>query len=261
MIIGSLNIRVASNAEEHEQGIREPRIISFIQTNKPDSIGTQECTAFWRERLDERMAEIGYRRAQNTPPIRNTFKNYIWYRTETIELVDAGINWLSETPKEPSRGFGSKFYISAAWAVFRSKEDGTEYVHINTHLDVTDENIRKAEMELVLAMVKGFTDKGYEVLVTGDFNAREESVIYDGFTAVLADARKTAKHSTEMNTFNGYQRVPGQYRYDVPESEYIRIDFCFYTDKINVEQFSVIDRWDGGYMSDHNALLVQISSR
>ena len=69
MIIGSLNIRVASNAEEHEQGIREPRIISFIQTNKPDSIGTQECTAFWRERLDERMAEIGYRRAQNTPPI------------------------------------------------------------------------------------------------------------------------------------------------------------------------------------------------
>ena len=97
--------------------------------------------------------------------------------------------------------------------------------------------------------------------MTGDFNARERSVIYDGFTAVLADARKTARHSTEMNTFNGYQRVPGRYRYDVPESEYIRIEFCFHTDKINVEQFSVIDRWDGGYMSDHNALLVQFSSR
>ena len=87
-------------------------------------------------------------------------RNLGWHQTESTELLDAGIKWLSDTPDKPSKGFGSKYYISAAWAVFRSKADGTEYVHINTHLDVTDENIRKAEMGLVLAMVKGFTDKG-----------------------------------------------------------------------------------------------------
>lgn len=254
--IASLNIRVASNAEENEQGIREPRILSFLERKGPNSVGMQECCAFWGERLNEKMEEIGYCCAQEVPSDPNTFKNHIWYRTDTTELIDSGIYWLSETPEEPSKGYGSQYYISVSWALLKLKGQEAEYVHINTHLDYSDEAIRRAELDVLLPVVEKFITGGYAVVLTGDFNSREESCIYEHLAALLSDARKTAKKSTELNTFNGYQDRNQQYGYEVPESKYDRIDFCFHGDRVQIGQFQVIDKWEGGYMSDHNALLV-----
>ena len=45
----------------------------------------------------------------------------------------------------------------------------------------------------------------------------------------------------------------------IPVSNYTTGDFVFHNDdeQLHSEKFEVYDKWDGGYMSDHNALLAE----
>ena len=80
-------------------------------------------------------------------------------------------------------------WISAGWAILENKATGAQYVHINTHLFVGDAAIRTKEYEVLSTKIKEFTDKGYKVFVTGDFNTSTASDIYKGLTTNLLDAR------------------------------------------------------------------------
>lgn len=260
LTVSSLNLRYARNANENNQKYREPRIYSFINTNRPDSFGVQECEKFWRARLIATIGKIGYLPVQEEAYSDNgdyAFKNYIWYNSSTTKLIDGGRIWLSETPDKPSKGFGATNFISAGWAIFENKATGAQYVHINTHLFVGDEKIRGKEAEVLLAKIKEFTDKGYKVFVTGDFNSNTSSDVYKSMTEELLDVRSTAKESTKLNTFNGYSTEDTV----IDPSSYQSTDYCFYNEDINVyaDKFEVLDKWNGGYMSDHNALLVKFT--
>lgn len=243
----SLNLRIAKNAEQHNQGIREPRIAEFIADQSPNTLGVQESSDFWRDRLDLVLA--GYKRAQDSPAPEH-FKNYVYYNTNTTELVEGGRFWLSDTPDVASKAFGSRFFISCGWGIFKDKKSGAEFAHMNTHLDVFSEETRKAEIEVLLGRAKALAEK-YPVLITGDFNSREESIIYESLTncGFLADF-KTGLPSPDITyTFNGYESE------DEEPQKHLLIDFGFCNNKINPEKYNIIDKWAGGYMSDHNALI------
>jgi len=253
----SLNLRYATTASQNNQSIREPRIIKFVQDNMPDTIATQECEVFWRERLDLKLGELGYKRALKLHPNPQAAKNQIWYNPEVLTLEDSGIIWLSETPEIASKGFGSKYYISASWAIFKHNKTGEKYVQIDTHLDVDSEDTRMKESEVLMDFIlKNFKEKGYSVVLTGDFNSREESIIYKFYSEHFTDARYAAKKTTDMNTFNYYDNDDSKV---LDVSKYIRIDYVFLQGNINAESFEVFDKWGGGYMSDHNALMTTIT--
>ena len=260
MRIVSLNLRYAHSADMNNQGVREPRIIDFVGAVRPDSMGVQECEKFWLDRLYERLGALGYAPAQSeaySEGGRYAFKNYIWYDKAKWELVESGRMWLSETPEVPSRAFGSRFYISAGWAVLKNKQTGKLAAHVNTHIDVTSSEIRLKEIEIIKGKIRELEEKGYPVFVTGDFNSEEGSDEYLSMTEELLDARHTAADSTELNTFNGYS-VEGAV---IPAEKYKRIDFCFYNGSVSgatVDSFKVVDRWQDGYMSDHNAVVVDV---
>ena len=243
----SLNLLTATNAQKNQQGEREPRISAFIADYKPDSIGVQECEIFWRMRLDSILT--GYERAQE---ITTVTKNYIYYRTDRLKVVESGVFWLSETPETSSKGFGSEYYISCCWAIFESLENGSRYVHMNTHLDVNSEEIRKKELEVLLPRVQGFVDEGYAVLLTGDFNSKESSVIYKTIVNTgLKSSRYVAAVSDSMATFNGFKEDPSKYTGP--------IDYCFVNSEVKVAKYSVVDKHAGGFMSDHNALVIELT--
>lgn len=264
--IMSLNLRCALSATENNQQIREPRIVSFVESTMPNSIGVQECEHFWYVRLADTIGKLGYVPVQteiyagNVPVNpRYAFKNYIWYNSNTTKLIDSGRMWLSETPDQPSQGFGATNYISAGWAILQDRETGAKYVHVNTHLYVgTDkEEIRRKELDLLFEKITSLESQGYQVFLTGDFNSQMNSSIYTQATNKLLDARKIAKETTNLLTFNGYAKEgveldPGTYRC---------MDYCFYTKNINVciEKFDVVEKWNGGYLSDHNALVIDVT--
>ena len=256
MRLVSLNLRFAYNAEMNNQGIREPRVLELVKSYRPAFMGVQECEKFWHERLVATIGNLGYIPAQPEAVGEDgkyAFKNYIWYDSEAVELIDSGAMWLSETPDVPSRGFGSRFYISSGYAVMKIKATGECVAYINTHLDVHGEETRKSEIGVIKAKVKELSDKGYPVFVTGDFNDYEGSAVYLGMTEELHDARKTAKKSSDKDTFNGYSAEGVVF----PEENWKRIDFCFYNDKVkSIDEFRVVEQCQGGYISDHNALVI-----
>lgn len=244
--VASLNLLTANNPLKNQQAEREPRIVKFVQDFKPYSLGVQECEVFWRMRLD--LVLEGYERAQE---ITTVTKNYIYYRTDKLKVVDSGVFWLSETPEQSSKGFGSSYYISCCWAIFESLENGSRYVHMNTHLDVNSEETRKMELTVLLPRVKQFMDEGYAVVVTGDFNSHENSIIYQSVTEIgLTSARYLAKETSSLPTFNGFRE--DRKNYSGP------IDYIFLNDLISVAKYDVIDKYDGGFLSDHNALYADI---
>lgn len=260
MRIISLNLRYAHSADMNNQGNREPRIVDFVKSFRPAVLGVQECEPFWRERLMATIGKLGYSPAQ--PEMldeegKSVFKNFIWYDSNGNELIEGGKIWLSETPDTPSKGFGSRFYISAGYAVIKNKITGECIAYVNTHLDVNKSDTRIKELEVLKERITKLSDKGYSVFVTGDFNDEENTDVYRAMTDALLDARKTAKISTETNTYN-YCNSEGII---VPKEKYRRIDFCFYNgDETGavVEKFDVVDRWADGYMSDHNALVIDV---
>ena len=135
MRIISLNLRYAHSADMNNQGMREPRIVDFVKSFKPDMLGVQECEPFWRQRLLETIGKFGYTPVQ--PEVldeegKSVFKNYIWYDAENNELIDSGRIWLSETPDVPSKGFGTRFYISAGYAVVKNKTTNETATYENT---------------------------------------------------------------------------------------------------------------------------------
>lgn len=245
--VASLNVRTASNAQMNMQAEREPRIASFVSTYQPYSIGFQECEIFWRMRLDKVLT--GYERAQE---ITTVTKNYIYYRTDKLKVIENGVFWLSETPGTSSKGFGSKYYISCCWAIFESLENGSRYVHMNTHLDVDSAKIRESELTVLLPRAQEFMDQGYAVVLTGDFNSEENSAIYKSVIAAgLENSRYLAPETSSLPTFNGFIDDVSKYRGP--------IDFIFINSEIKATRYFVLDKQDGGFMSDHNALYADIT--
>ncbi len=262
--LASLNLRYAYDSEMNSQGAREPRVVEFIKQYQPHSFGVQECEAYWKERLDIKLAEYGYVSAQQEVYDGSTqststysFKNFIYYNTNEVTLIDSGITWLSETPTVPSKGFDSIYYISVGWAILESKDTGARYVHMNTHLNVDSAVIRAQEIEVLLARAKTFENRGYDVFITGDFNDLMTSSSYISMTARYSDARLATTDTLELDyTYNGYQSETEPAKTQNAKL----IDFCFFKgNDITIDKFDIVEKSKGGYMSDHNALFVKFT--
>ena len=254
MRVISLNLRIARKPEENNQQIREPRMAEFVRDMDAAAIGVQECSDFWRSRLDATWCPLGYVRVQCDPEKPETFKNYIFYNPEKADLLNSGKIWLSSTPEKASKDFGSQFYISAGWARLLPRGAKKPVVYVNTHLDVHSEKTRFAEIEVLLRYIRKFITEGNEVFVAGDFNARPLSDAYTYLTHQpdLREYRAAAKPNLDY-TFNGY--VPENETVPTPASAHIYIDHAFYTAGIAPKSLTIYEQYAGGNMSDHNGLV------
>ncbi len=251
MRLVSLNLRIAKDAAMNNQGIREPRMAAFVRDIGAAAIGVQECSDFWRSRLDATWT--GYRRVQPDPETPETFKNYVFYDPAKAELLDGGRFWLSDTPETASKGFGSRFFISAGWAKLRVPGAKKPLVFVNTHLDVYSEETRIAEIGVLMAHIRRFLAEGSEVFVSGDFNARIGSAAH----ALMGEQKELREYRTLVPapaldyTFNGYMEegVP------TPQERHIWIDHAYCSAGIVPQAIDVVEQYAGGNMSDHNAVI------
>lgn len=246
---------------------RIPRIIDFIKSARPDSIGVQECDipkvyGNMRAAVDEGIAPSGYICAQKERWDGTTyaFKNFIWYNSNTTECCDSGQLWLSETPEIASKGFGAKHYISMGWAILENKLTGHKYLHVNTHLyaigaytETPEERaeIRLKEANALLSHISVLSDKYNvkNVFLTGDMNEAEGGAVYTRLTEKLDDTRYIANVSTDKITFHCFGARAST------------IDYCLCAiDKtvVNVCKFDVVERHNGQLLSDHGAIFVDI---
>jgi len=181
--------------------------VRVIEKHEPDVIGFQEHQVGNRKVHDAELRgyeRISGPRYENREPHAH---NAIYWRTDRLELVERGGFWLSETPGEYSRSWGARHVRSANWARFRplpEGSEGTEFVHLNTHLDHISGRARQQGAKLILSRLDELPDD-LPVVLTGDFNCDPGSTTYGIFAeAGFSDAHLAAGNG-RTNTFHRFR--------------------------------------------------------
>ncbi|MBQ8503208.1 MAG: endonuclease/exonuclease/phosphatase family protein [Clostridia bacterium] len=247
----SFNVRCANDGEQTITN-RGKVAMEMLEAYAPDSFGVQECTPRWKRMLKRALGDK-YACVGKARDFFGLFTEYssIYYLKDKYKLIDSGTFWLSETPDKPyTKSFDSKCCRIASWAVLENKETGERYTHINTHLDHVLDSTRDAQMEVLIKRVLEIAGEG-NVVMTGDFNAYEDSSVYAVACESFLDAKYIAKNTDEGPTFTKYDTKK-------PDGKGA-IDFIFVSKGIEAETYKIIrNTVQGIYPSDHFPIVADI---
>ena len=243
----SFNIRlgVANDGENHWDK-RKELVLKTIQNFGPDLLGLQEVWHMQEEYLKEKLSNYAYYgRSRRTEP-RAGEQCAVMYRKDRFEIVKGETFWLSETPDVvESKSWDSSLPRIANWTLLRDKKNNqSEVFFINTHFDHKGKESRKQAALLLKRRIQELKE-GVQVIITGDFNAKESSEPYQGLVCdkILDTYRTAHKNPTDeestLSRWNG--RTSGN-----------RIDWVLCSRNYRVLS-AKIDRteFSGRYPSDH----------
>ena len=245
------------DADESTLPKRGPMMTKLINTLYPDSVGFQEARPGWLSHLKENLKDYDYVgvSADGEYPQPHSFGNYIFYLKDKYEVVHSGYYWHSDTPLVPSLYPGADCNRYCVWAIFKNKETGTMYAHINTHLNwLPNKKATEAGARMVRSMVNVLEEMGLPVFCTGDFNDQENSNTYQVMTeGSIGDTKFLAEESMNVGTYPHYGD------YDPYKENPNVIDYIFVTEEtVDVLNYRVLDDRPGGeYISDHFGIYVK----
>ena len=223
---------------------RRTYLINLVNFQQPDLLGVQEALPAQMTDMRNGLTEYGSIGVGRNDGNNSGEYSAIFYRKETMVLLDNGDFWLSDTPYKPSKGFPSKggstsYYRICSWGKFFHKPSGTVIYHFNTHMDL-DETNRQQSYYLIKQKIEEIASKTAPVIVTGDYNAVQTEDSYKLFlnSGFLYDSYTRAKQKFVTNgtcpgfNANNYSTAGGDYR---------RIDHIFVTRAFNVDHFAVLN--------------------
>lgn len=167
----------SSKPEYENWYARLPHLQELTREYAPDLVGNQEIGG-WKD-----INEINPDPALFAP-VAHEFGPWVYgdavlfYRTDRFDLIDSGQFWLSPKPHLPM-GFGFitlsvPRYIS--WAHLRQKDNGFEFLFLNTHFDNNGPN--KEPSAVLVNRVFGEHVSRLPVIFTGDFNTTHDTERY-----------------------------------------------------------------------------------
>ncbi len=188
----TFNIYNWNKTDEHLR-----RICNALIKNQPDTVGFQEATPEWVEKilanpsLEGVYGYVGEHRGDFTFEMTPIF-----YRKDKFKVLEAGTRWYSDTPDEPSN-FGAEgelYNRIYTYALLERISDGKQFVHVNTHLDLwiyfgenkeqiplvfeDGELVQNTEADRLSAFCEELSMYADTVVLTGDFNAKTDSYVY-----------------------------------------------------------------------------------
>ncbi len=240
----SFNVLVSERSD-----IRDARVIEMINRYKPDTLGVQEASPNWIETLNtafsEQYAYVGLGRDGGSKGEYTA----IFYLKDKFNLLDWGTKWLSDTPDEVSKIEESSLNRTVTYAMLQRKSDGKLFVHVNTHLDHTNDKAREKQVKIMIQLLKQFED--LPVFITGDFNCAAGTSPYNVITnAGYTPSSALAETANKGETYHNYQGLKGE--------QYI-IDICFVKPEKNmILTYRVCnEKLNGDYASDHHPIITQ----
>ena len=126
----------------------------------------------------------------------------IFWSAARFALEEAGGFYLSTTPHRRSTSWNASCARVATWVRLRPGGSGGALLHVNTHLDHVSREARIEGTNLILRWLDT-EGRGAPVVLTGDFNAPDDTPPYDlleaaGFVDTYADR-------PEVHTFHRFQ--------------------------------------------------------
>lgn len=213
----SYNIRYGTaNDGKNHWNTRKEFLISTIKTFDPDLLGTQETLGFQRDYLAAQL--MGY---EVVGAGRDNGKDKgemaaIYFKRSRFEKLDCGHFWLSKTPEVAgSKSWGAACPRMVTWVKLRDCQgpEDEPVVFLNTHFDHHGTRAR-LESAWLLRRCVAELGKTNRIIVTGDFNAGEDSMPYHMFFGALestppfmADVYRVVHPLRSVNegTFSGFK--------------------------------------------------------
>lgn len=242
----SFNLRCTGVGETSVE-YRQSLLISQLNEYGADSMGFQEANIEWLLYLKEGLTDYDYVGRTRFDGDVLGEASPVFYRKDKLDLIDYDTFWLSKTPdKVGSKDWGSQNIRVCTWALLENKETKERYVHFNTHLDHISSKAREEQMKVLLSKINEFVDE-YPVVLTGDFNDKVGSAMYNEAVAVLTDSRTVAPVTDNKPTYHNYGT-----KKDL-------IDFVFVNSSFTPLVYHVIDdQLLGAYLSDHFGIYVDL---
>ncbi|MGC8830293.1 MAG: endonuclease/exonuclease/phosphatase family protein [Verrucomicrobiia bacterium] len=245
----SFNIRYG-DAKDGTNGwqFRKELVLQTIKVFDPDLLGMQEVLHYQGEYLRTNLTEYefygigredGKQKGESVP---------VLFKTNRFEAIKTGHFWLSETPEIPgSKSWDSSLPRICTWVLLKDKIANRTLLYINTHFDHLGKVAREESAKLVRKRFAEFEEK-YPVIMTGDFNATEET---DAYKYLLESGNKKW-----IDSFRASNPIPTPYELSFHGwkggRQGRRIDWILHTPDM-VTLNSVIDYTsdEGRYPSDH----------
>lgn len=176
-------------------GNRRNYVLRNILENRLDIVGMQEVTGNNKDSLTgtSQLEDLclGLKDYACIAYERNNKKysyNAIFYRTDRYECLSHSSFWLSETPDQPSKSWGSTFYRRCIVAHMRDKQTQQEFWFADTHTDY-------APLEAGLGQAKLLADTlpkiagDLPIILVGDlnFDKTKDPDIYQAYRATFED--------------------------------------------------------------------------
>ncbi len=168
--------------------LRRNLVIDTIRGFDPDLLGTQECPKTSADYLRDKLT--GY---EFVGVGRNDGKSRgemcaMFFKRDRYTKVEEGHFWLSKTPaKIGSKGWGAMAPRLVSWITLRPRDGGPAFCWFNTHFDNASSKARLESAKLLREAI-GDIAKGMPVVVTGDFNADQNTAPYKTLLGSRRDA-------------------------------------------------------------------------
>jgi endonuclease/exonuclease/phosphatase family metal-dependent hydrolase len=254
----SFNIRYDNPGDKQNSWQnRKEMAAATIRFHKVDIAGLQEALHHQVKDLETLLPEYGWfgvgrddgREAGEYVPV--------FYLKDRFTILHQSTFWLSDTHEKPGKAWDAACPRIVTWGKIEDIRTGKTFFFFNTHFDHMGETARIKSAELLLDKIDK-TIGDHPVILTGDFNCTEKDRPYKILTTDkgqipgLADVRyqtKSRPYGSDQ-TFNGFRSTI------LPDR---RIDFIFVQKTYPVLRCGTIsERWDGRFVSDHNAVLAEI---
>lgn len=277
LTVCSYNVRYKNSGDTNAGNgwdTRRTYLINFVNFQQPDLLGVQEAVSAQMTDMANGLKGYAYTGVGRNDGATGGEYSAIFYRKETMVLLDNGDFWLSDTPYTPSKGFPSKggstsYYRICSWGKFYHIPTGTVIYHFNTHLDL-DETNRQQSYYLIRTKIQEIASTTAPVIVSGDYNAVQTGEAYKLFynSGFLYDSYVRSKQKFITNgtspgfNANTYSTVSGEYR---------RIDHIFVSRAFNIEHYGVLNpcyystsgtaEYAEKAYSDHSPVIVKLTIR
>lgn len=226
---------------------RSALIMEDIAAAAPGIIGFQEATKWQYNYMVDCLtgydSVITYR---DRSPVSEGCP--IFYKSELYELVDKGSFWLSETPEEMSKDWGSAYCRICSYVILTDKLSGEDFVVFNTHLDHISDEARIRGVNVVLDKIAEFG--GLPSVIMGDFNAEEGSETYNAVTENFLDAAYELPEPLLSGTYQNWGKLEDGRRIDY---------FMISKTGFELVSYDVLPADHGGvYASDHCPIVLEL---
>jgi endonuclease/exonuclease/phosphatase family metal-dependent hydrolase len=253
--IMSYNIRLDVKSDgDNQWDKRKERVATMLNYYEADFIGLQEVLHHQKEYLTANLPKYSVTGVGRDDGKQAGEYSCIYYRNDKYQLLETATFWLSSTPDEPSKGWDAALNRVCTYGLFKNKKTKQKIWVFNTHFDHVGKTARLESAKLIFQKINQINQKGFPVILSGDFNSKPEEAPAQYLQSEMQNSReKSLIVHGNADTWNAF-------RFNEKPNGCIDYIFLNPNNKLTALKFATItDSYEMKYPSDHFPILATLS--